>query len=264
MLDGLEALIRESRTFDLAQPMQNGMPVFPAHAPYCFSLNKTHGEDPYPGGVSFANDIVFTSSHCGTHIDAICHFSRDGKFYKGLDALENQNGKKGFAVYGIETTPTVLRRCVLLDVASYKDTDVLESGYSIGGTELEKTARMEDVDIRRGDVVFVRTGWARHWNDPVKFLNVGPGTPGPDVDGALWLLEKGASLVGGDTAAFERSQRQGAVHTLLLVENGIQIVENLNLEELARERIYSFLLFIAPLKIVGATGSPITPVAICA
>ena len=264
MLDTLERLIRESRTFNLAQPLYQGMPMHPAHVPYCFSMNKRHHDDIYPNGISSANDMILTSGHSGTHIDAIGHFARNGKLHRGIDALTNQTGQRGLSVFGIETTPPILRRAILLDVASFNDVDVLDSTHEIKGDELERTARMERVELRPGDVVFVRTGWARYWDTPGKFCGVGVETPGPDLDGASWLVERGASLVGSDTAAFERAPRHGVVHSLLLVEKGIQIVENLNLEELARERICKFMLFLAPLKIVGGTASPVTPVAVCA
>ncbi|MCL4464517.1 MAG: cyclase family protein [Chloroflexi bacterium] len=263
MLDQLENLIRESRTFELAQPLKQGIPMHPAHVPFCFSMNKRHHDDVYPNGISSANDIIFASGHSGTHIDAIGHFARDGRFHKGVEALTNQNGQRGLSVYGIETTPPVLRRAVLLDVAAWKDVDVLDPTHAISGDELQKTAGMEGIEIRSGDVVFVRTGWARYWDNPARFIGVTSGTPGPDLGGAEWLLERGASLVGSDTASFELAPGGGVVHSLLLVESGIQIVENLNLEELARERVYSFMLFLSPLKIVGGTASPVTPVAIC-
>lgn len=152
---------------------------------------------------------------------------------------------------------------MLLDVATIEDVEALDPAFAVTGDVLEQTARMEGVEVRPGDVVFMRTGYAQYWDKPPKFLGVGTGTPGPDLDGASWLVKKGASLVGDDAAAFKLSPRDGVVHSLLLVENGIQIMENLNLEELAKERVYSFMLFVAPLKIVGGTASPVTPVAIC-
>jgi len=67
---------------------------------------------------------------------------------------------------------------------------------------------------------------------------------------------------GSDTVAFERMpSRDMAVHVHLLVDHGIHIVECLNLEELAAERVYEFLFVAAPLKIEGGTGSPIRPIA---
>ncbi len=262
MLDSLETLMRQSHIFNLAQPMSRGMPVYPFHVPYCFSLNSRHGDQPSPSGIGWANDMIVTSGHSGTHIDAIGHFSKHGKLYGAIDVLSNQTGHGGLAAHGIETTPPVLRRAILLDVAAFKDVDVLGCADAISGADLQGTARMEGIQLRQGDVVFVRTGWARYWDDPAKSLGLETGTPGPDLDGATWMVERRASLVGSDTGAFERSPGRGVVHSYLLVENGIQIVENLNLEELARERVYSFMLFIAPLRIVGGTASPISPVAI--
>jgi len=48
----------------------------------------------------------------------------------------------------------------------------------------------------------------------------------------------------------------------LITRHGIQILEMVNLEELARDRVYTFLFIASPLKLAGATGSPVRPIAI--
>ena len=67
---------------------------------------------------------------------------------------------------------------------------------------------------------------------------------------------------GSDTVAFERVPSGMAVHVHLLVESGIHIIEALNLEQLAADRVYEFLFIGIPMKIRGATGSPLRPLAI--
>jgi kynurenine formamidase len=86
--------------------------------------------------------------------------------------------------------------------------------------------------------------------------------PGPEIEGARWLSKRGVFAAGSDTVAFERVPSAMAVHVHLLVESGIHIIEALNLEELARDRIYEFVFVAAPLKIRGGTGSPIRPLAL--
>jgi kynurenine formamidase len=119
------------------------------------------------------------------------------------------------------------------------------------------------LQIRRGDVVLLRTGWARFWDDAARFIAQVHG-PGPGAAGARWLSSHGIFAAGSDTVAFEKVPDSNMpVHVHLLVESGIHIIECLNLEQLAAERSLYFSVFVAtPLKILGGTGSPIRPLAI--
>jgi kynurenine formamidase len=112
--------------------------------------------------------------------------------------------------------------------------------------------------------VLLRTGWAKYFSDPAKFIDEVRG-PGPGVAGARWLSERRVFAAGSDTVAFEKVPDPGMpVHVHLLVESGIHIIECLNLEELAAAGVSEFLFVALPLKIRGATGSPVRPVAITA
>ena len=112
-------------------------------------------------------------------------------------------------------------------------------------------------------LVLLRTGWAKHWRDSALFNGSRGGLPGPGRDGALWLLEQGAAMVGSDTPAFEVIPSQGdSVHAMLLVDRAVHIIENLNLEPLAAKAPRRFLFVGLPLRMAGATGSPLRPIAI--
>ena len=103
----------------------------------------------------------------------------------------------------------------------------------------------------------------RRWNEAARFVDGDAGCPGLDGDGARWLLARGVRLTGNDTAYFEVYPRgQDNVHALLIADHGVQIIENLNLERLAADRVHQFLFVALPLPLVGATGSPIRPVAV--
>ncbi len=114
--------------------------------------------------------------------------------------------------------------------------------------------------------MLLRTGWGALWNDPVRYITGGSGSdvrgPGPEHEGAEWLSSHKIFAAGSDTVAFERVPSAMPVHVHLLVESGIHIIEALNLEELAADRVYEFLLIAVPMKIRGATGSPIRPIAL--
>jgi kynurenine formamidase len=235
------------------------MPHYPTHPPFLFSLSKKHGEYVLPGGVSSAAEAITFGGHVGTHMDALCHFSREGKLHGGVQADGAQSYPGGVGHASIDTVGLILRRGVLLDIAGREP---LAADFVVTPEHLEAAAGREGVEVRRGDVVLLRTGWARYWDDPKRYIAEVHG-PGPEEPGARWLSERGIFAAGSDTIAFERVPSPSmAVHAHLLVDSGIHIIEALNLEELAHDRVYSFLFFAAPLKIRGGTGSPVRPFAL--
>jgi kynurenine formamidase len=253
MKDLIEKLTA-ARVYDLGQPYFPGMPHYPTHPPFLFGLTKVHGEHHFKNGGSSAADAIAMGSHTGTHIDALNHFSCGGKLFGGRDAAEVQSYTGGVKHMSVDTVVPIVRRGVLVDVAG--DTP-LAKDFAITPDHLERSG----VDIREGDVVLLRTGWGQFFEDAARFVAEAHG-PGPEIDAARWLSLHGIFAAGADTVAFEKVPSQEMpVHIHLLVESGIHILENLNLEELARDRVREFLFVAAPLKIRGATGAPIRPLA---
>ncbi|HYW47377.1 MAG TPA: cyclase family protein [Bryobacteraceae bacterium] len=251
-----------AKVYDLAQPYFVGMPHHPVHPPFLFSLVKQHGEYTGPGGNSSASDAVALGTHVGTHIDALCHFSCGGRLHGGEEAAGVQSYSAGLERFSIDTVPPIARRGVLLDIAGQHGAAPLAPDYEITPDDLDRAANQQGVEIRPGDVVLLRTGWARYFEDPAKFVSQVHG-PGPGIAGARWLSARGVYAAGSDTVAFEKVPNPAMpVHVHLLVESGIHIIECLNLEEIARARACEFLFVALPLKIRGATASPIRPVAV--
>lgn len=260
----LEAVLR-GRVYDLGQPLQMGMPMHPAHPPFVFTLMRRHGDVVRDHGCSTSNELIVMSGHSGTHFDAISHVSEEGKLFGGVDARANQVGVRGHREHGLHTVDPVVARGVLLDVAGARGLPHLPPASPVGADELAETARRQGVEVRRGDVVLVRTGWIRHWDDRDRYLGVPDGIPGVDESGAAWLVGHGARAAGADTILFEVMAPGSTglpVHVALIARAGVPIMENVNLERLAAERVYEFLFVTAPLKLMGATGSPVRPVAI--
>jgi kynurenine formamidase len=246
-----------ARLYDLAQTYFTGMPHHPSHPPFLFSLVKQHGEYVGPAGNSSASDAIALGTHVGTHIDALCHFSCGGRLHGGIPASSAQSYGGGLKEFAIDTVAPILRRGVLLDMAGSRG--ALPDDFVITPADLEAAQRTE---IRPGDVVLLRTGWGAYFQDPAKFISEVRG-PGPALEGAKWLSRRGVFAVGSDTVAFEKVPDPSMpVHVHLLVESGIHIIECLNLEALAAAGVEEFLLVALPLKIRGATGSPVRPVAI--
>jgi kynurenine formamidase len=261
-MDQLLAAVQSSRVYDLAQPYYPGMPHHPNHPPFLFGLNKKHGDYVARNGASSASEGLTLGGHVGTHIDALCHFSCGGKLYGGEDAAGLQTYASGLERFTVDMIAPILRRGVLLDIAAHAGVEALPADFEITPEHLAEAVRAQDVDLRKGDVVLLRTGWARFWDDAARFIAQVRG-PGPGETGARWLSGHGIFAAGSDTVAFEKVPDSNMpVHVHLLVESGIHIIECLNLEQLAAEHRYTFLFVATPLKIRGGTGSPIRPLAI--
>jgi len=261
-MPNLTEILAGARVFDLAQPYFVGMPHHPSHPPFLFSLVKQHGEYVGPIGNSSASDALALGTHVGTHIDALCHFSCGGKLYGGDEAAAAQSYGGGLLRHSVDGVAPILRRGVLLDIAGLEGADALREDFEISAAHLDRAAEAAGVAIAPGDVVLLRTGWARYFADPARFINRVCG-PGPALDGAKWLSARQVFAAGSDTVAFEKVPDAAMpVHVHLLVESGIHIVECLDLEALAAARVFTFAFIAAPLKIQGATGSPIRPLAL--
>ncbi len=254
------------RVFDLAQPLEPQMPVSPNHPGFKMALMRRHGDMVRADGGSAANEMIMIGGHTGTHVDALCHVSHQGRLFGGQDAHEAQRGGR-FSTLGVEQIPIVVGRGVLLDIAGLHGLDVLPPAHPITAGELEEACVRQGVDVRAGDAVLIRSGWARHWHDPERFVGHRDGVPGPDESAAVWLAARHVRVTGAESIAYEcihagKGHALLPVHRILLVEHGIHIIEVLTLTELARERVHEFLFVLTPLKIVGATGSPVRPIAL--
>jgi kynurenine formamidase len=251
---------------DLAHGLKRGIPASPNHPPFQMSLLRRHGDLVRDDGGSAANEIIVTGGHVGTHIDALAHVSQDGKLHGGVDAAE-VTSHEGFAVLGIDRFPPLLCRGVLLDVARVHGVDVLQPGYEVTVEDLERAEELAGTDVRAGDAALVRTGWSSHFDDAERFRGQADGAPGPGVAAARWLTSRSVAVTGGETIAYEvvppgSGHRPLPVHRTLLVEAGINIIEVMDLRSLAAADVFEFAFVAAPLKLVGATGSPLRPLAV--
>lgn len=259
-VDDLLNLLRAARAYDLAQAYFTGMPHFPTHPPFLFSLTKLHGDYTGPNGVGSASEAFSLGGHLGTHIDALCHFSRGGVLHGDVEAAAVESYAEGVRRLSIDTVGLLLARGVLLDVAAAEGVDALPDDFTVTPEHLALAS--EGIEILPGDVVLIRTGWGALWNDARRYTNQAH-CPGPALEGARWLSERRILAAGSDTLALERIPDPAMpAHVHLLVESGVHILESLYLEELARDRVTTFVFVAAPLKIRGATGSPLRPFAL--
>lgn len=263
--DPLLEAVQACRVYDLEQPRYLGAPIFPAHAPgFVYTLHRRH--EPGTGEArSSASGAIYMSEHSGTHIDALCHQALGLSLYGGLTVGPDLQTPNGFTMLGADSIGPICARGVLLDCASQFGEHMVRERGRVNAQMLADTADAAGLTIRAGDVVLVRTANGGSWHDPSAYAQ----GPGIGSDASLWLAERKVLAVGADNLAWDLvgsiDPELGVTlpgHAILIVRHGIYIIENLFLEDLARDRRYEFLFVCLPLKMRGATGSPVRPVAL--
>jgi kynurenine formamidase len=262
-------LVKEGQVYHLGRVYEYGMPLFGKRH---FSLTIPGSPTGGPDGTNrlVYHDEMFSGEigQIGTQLDGLGHIGvrmgGDDYFYNGF--RRSEFGKAyGLEKLGIENVGVFFTRGVLADVAGYKGVGRMNAGDVISAEDLQATLDKEGVRVGTGDVVLVRTGHGRLWMKDNEAYN--RGEPGIGMAAGRWLCEHKIALVGADTWATEvappeNKDRPFEVHQLLLVRNGIYNLENLDLEALARDRVYEFAFVFAPLRLKGATGSPGNPIAV--
>src|SRR5262245_35053095 len=185
----LADLLRSARVFDLEQPRYAGMPIHPTHKPgYFYSLHRRHRDTYQPtvhGPRSGASGVLTMMEHSGTHMDALCHQACGLQLFGGLPTDEVET-PFGFTQLGIESAPPLLGRGVLLDIAGWKGATMLPPKYGISADELIACATAQKVEVRKGDILLVRTGFATIWDREAEYLDAA----GVSKSGTLWAAER--------------------------------------------------------------------------
>lgn len=265
-LDALQR-IASAELYDLSVDLFVGMPACcGAFGDPSYQIWMTHAPSRDDEELlSHSSEAISMNTHTGTHIDTLNHFGLHGKIWNEVSA-EDALGTRGWKKSGAEKYPPILARGVLIDVARSKGVNVLPASYAITVDDLQKALRQQDLTIQPGDVVLVRTGQMQLWPDASKYSLFQQS--GLGLEAAQWLAEdQKAMLLGADNFGLESFPSNNPenfvpVHSYLLAEKGVSIMENVWLEDLAADEVYEFLFIAAPLKLRGATGSPIRPLAI--
>jgi len=271
-------LVRQGRMYSLAAARFPGMPLFPGHPPFQVLNFRTPrgirvaGARPWgplnEAGLGYMAEYVMATSHSGAHIDALAHMTvgDDSHWYGG--GLADANLTDFGPTFGdASKMPPFFTRGVMLDVPRYRGVDCLPESSAIDATEMNAICAAQGVSVQPWDVVLIRTGYMGLWPDAERMA--AHKSAGPDISAANWLLERRVVATGSDTETYEvqpapdpgTPANPQPVHTRLLIENGIYLMESLDLEALARDRVYEFLFIALPLKIQGATASMVDPLA---
>jgi kynurenine formamidase len=261
------ASVSSGMVYELGTVFGDEMPQGPRESFFGFRVNQYHT----PRGLTsresppfdFSMEVITASPHVGTHIDGLAHIQSHGHTHGGHD-VRDVFGDHGWRLNGMETSKPIVGRGVLLDVAANKGLASLPDRYEITVADIQSCLEASRLRIRRGDVVLVRTGWfaANYVSNPDAYFASQPGV-GPDA--AIWLYDQGMSVLGTDTSGTEVIPMPDPEHTThkeLLIERGVHVIEIMDLEAVARDRIHEFLFVCLPLRIVGGTGSWLRPVAI--
>ena len=268
--------ISGGKTYDLSVEYFIGMPSWQAAGDPHYRIWMTHTpngnvvDDPLGLGqtmnehVSYTGTAVSMYTHMGTHIDSLNHFGLNGEIWNGFSAADHL-GDRGWQVAGAENIPPIVARGVLIDVAAAKGVDMLADGYRVTRDDLVEALDQQSVKLREGDVVLIRTGRMKIYEDAAAYMT---NPPGLGMAAAKFLVEEsGAMIVGADNLSFEAfpSEVDGnyvPLHTYLLAQHGVPILELVNLEGLAEDRVYEFAFIGGSLKLRGADAAPIRPIAL--
>ena len=280
-------LVKQGKVYALGEEMHSDLPR--AITPSRFGVQIIHENDGYdrvtqagqfdPKRSQGAASFTIMHNHVGTHLDTFAHIFRENSLYNNMPPPKPVGTVHGDAA----SVKFMVGRGVLLDVAKYKGVDPLPVNYWITTEDLQNTAKAEGVEIRKGDILLIRTGWRKLWDEPgpdgrvdpmhTKYLQPEPGL-GPDT--LRFLNDMEIVAVGADTAAVEwnfplqpgysRKAYGGfqglPLHVDFIWNRGAYILEILNLDELAKDQAYEFLFIVAPLLLRGGIGVPVNPIAI--
>jgi kynurenine formamidase len=256
-------LIRMGQVFELGRRLEEGMPL---QSTRTFELH-TKRTAPLAGSNRRGSNeeiVLAEIGQVGTQFDTFAHQTIGDSLYNcfKLDDIATRNG---FSKLGIENIGGLMTRGVLLDIAALKGVEMLPDTYEITVADLQQALQRQQLTLQPGDAVILHTGWGRLWGkENERYMRTNPGI---DVAASEWLARQDPMLIGADTAPINVTpspdpKLSNPVHQIALVVNGIFLLENLRLDELASQRAYEFALVVEPLKLVGATGSTVAPIAL--
>ena len=256
-------LIQTGEVFELGRVLSPSMPL-PAGRQFDLFTKRTRNDPGTNRRGSNEELVVAEIGQVGTQFDTFSHQMIGNSMYNCI-TLDEAATRTGFSKLGIEQVGALVTRGVLLDVAALKGVPMLAVNYEITPADLEAALARQKLTIAPGDAILIHTGWGTLWGtDSARYQR---SSPGVGTAAAEWLARQDPMLVGADNTAVEIApnpdpQLAGPGHQILLVINGIHLLENLRLDELASRRVYEFALIVEPLKIQGGTGSTVAPIAI--
>lgn len=261
MVQHAAGLVQRGDVYSLAAPVSPDGPNLPTRRQTWHVV--TH-RPRASGEAHSADDVIMMHTHGTTHVDGLAHFFVGDTLYNGHPASALQ--PMGAQRCGMENSGPIVGRGVMLDIAAHRGVTMLDDGDPIEPDELDACARSQNVELRAGDIVLIRTGWwplfSSGGEDRRRFF---ASEPGPSAACSRWFHEHDFVALGADNPAVEVVPdwtQPLYLHRDVIWGCGGYLMEFLDLETLSRDQVYEFLFIATPLKIEGGIGSPIVPLAI--
>jgi kynurenine formamidase len=270
------SLVKRGVTFEMSLalnrngPQIGGLRTNPVHL-MSVTHGHEHGLDGQDGAMQFSDDYVMMPLQAGTQWDGLAHVFYDDVLYNNVPATAiGADGAERNSIDAI-AEQGVIGRGVLLDVARSRGVRWMEAGDAIGADELQAVADAQGVEILPGDILLVRTGWMTKLVVERSRRTIHAAEPGLDATCARWLHEHDIAAVAMDNHSIEAlpNQHPGTsfpLHCVLIRDMGMTLGEWFILdalaEDCAEDGCWEFLFCAPPLKITGAVGSPISPLAV--
>ncbi len=256
-------LIKTGEVIELGHVLSAAMPFFGTRR-FDVHTKRTFMNQPSNRRGSNEEIIITELGQVGTQLDGFVHQTIEDKIYN-CAKVDDISSRGGFTKFGIEKVGALVTRGILIDVAGLKGVDTLPDTYEITVEDLEQALQKQNLKLQPGDAVIIHTGWGKLWaKDNARYVK---SCPGIGVKAAEWLAKQDPMLVGSDNWPVEVApnpdpQISLPVHQIMLVVNGIHLLENMKLDELAAKRVHEFAFVMQPLKIQGGSGSTVSPIAI--
>lgn len=259
--------VRDGRVYDLGVELGNETPRLAGNLVAPFSIAQFRTPDSFSNdesmqGNSFSVEVIQGSLHQSSHLDSFIHAQRFGRVFGG-NRFENLLSESGWQAFGAETIPPIVTRGVVIDASISVRVDPVPDGYAISAEQLDQAVRAQNLELRKGDTVLIRTGKITQYATNRSAFEAG--CPGISGEAARWLIERGMTVFGIDATSADPQpvpNWHDTVHEELLVKRGIHIIENVYLEDLVRKNVREFAFICLPLKMQGATGSWVRPIAL--
>ena len=254
-------LVKTGRVYDLGRVIHENIPRFPGR-----SWHQTLIPDSIPKSknrLAWIIESVTGTYQVGTQLDGLNHLMIGDRFYNGFrrDEIVEETGTSQL---GVETIPPIVTRGLLIDLTEGLPGGRLNAGEVITVKRIQDFLARHNLQVTRGDALLFHTGWGSLWEKPEEFLK---GEPGPGLETAHWLVAQGIAVTGCDTWSFgpvpsENPERPFEVPQTLNVRHGVFILENLKTEEMAKAKVFEYLLVVTHAKTKGSTASQVSPAAV--
>lgn len=285
----------DAQVYELSHLRSNDMPSSPWAAPIQYEYSPTDGVPHSLVAHHPGTKIIGVSGAQGTQMDAFGHWgyleevwngegeypSHKVKYYGGFTEDQVKPSRESpLLKLGIDKAPPIITSAVLLDAKAHLGKgEAMRAGQQIHGKDIEDMLEAQGLAWRGllpGDVLYIYTGWSDHWSEEFYYH----GGPGLSFDAAEYLKAKMVVLVALDnpfTDAVNLGQLTGKaepppgtpahvggapVHHQNLAYSGIHQIQNMALGRMAADKVWTSCTIILPIKVVGAAGAPVSPVAI--